>query len=337
LKSSANLNFKLISKNNDCEFYFKKEYIPQYKELKIILNKINKFKPHFIFGIGGGCVLDYSKLSKLLYQKINIKKIIQKNLIIKNNYKVKLYLFPTTAGSGSEATTFSAIYFNNYKMSYDNKKNIVDKIIYLPKVLTKCKKYNRSSSGIDAFNQSLESIFSRSSNSKSINYSKKSLVLIFKFLIEHINKPKPNTSKQMARAAFYSGKAINIAKTNAPHALSYPFTYYYNIDHGYAVSLTFLNVLKFNYKNINSSFNPKILKNRFKFVFEIFKVNNINSLIDKVTKIYKKANVRTSFKEYNIDIKKEKKLIIKNVNLQRLNNNPVLIKKIDLENKILID
>jgi alcohol dehydrogenase class IV len=79
------------------------------------------------------------------------------------------------------------------------------------------------------------------------------------------------------------------------------------------------------------------LKNRFKFVFEIFKVNNINSLIDKVTKIYKKANVRTSFKEYNIDIKKEKKLIIKNVNLQRLNNNPVLIKKIDLENKILID
>lgn len=337
LKSSANLNFKLISKKNDCAFYFKKEYIPQYKELKIILNKINKFKPHFIFGIGGGCVLDYSKLSKILYQKNNIKKIIKNNSISKNNYKVKLYLFPTTAGSGSEATTFSAIYFNNNKMSYDNKKNIVDKIIYLPKVLTKCTKYNRSSSGIDAFNQSLESIFSRSSNSKSINYSKKSLELIFKFLIKHINNPNSITSKQMARAAFYSGKAINIAKTNAPHALSYPFTYYFNIDHGYAVSLTFLNVLKFNFKNMNNSFNPKILKNRFRFVFKIFKVKNINSLIDKVKKIYEKADVRTNFKEYNIDIRKEKKLIIKNVNLQRLNNNPVLIEKKDLENKILID
>ena len=152
LKSSANLNFKSMSKNNDCIFYFKKEYIPQFNELKKILNKINKFKPHFIFGIGGGCVLDYSKLSKVFYQKKNIKKRILENSIFKNTNIVKLHLFPTTAGSGSEATTFSAIYFNNNKMSYDCKKNIVDKIIYLPKVLTKCTKFNRSSSGIDAFN-----------------------------------------------------------------------------------------------------------------------------------------------------------------------------------------
>ena len=42
----------------------------------------------------------------------------------------------------------------------------------------------------------------------------------------------------MCLAAFYSGKAISISKTTAPHALSYPFTSYFNIPHGHAVSLT---------------------------------------------------------------------------------------------------
>ena len=31
-----------------------------------------------------------------------------------------------------------------------------------------------------------------------------------------------------------AGEAINISKTTAPHALSYPFTVYYKISHGHA-------------------------------------------------------------------------------------------------------
>ena len=43
----------------------------------------------------------------------------------------------------------------------------------------------------------------------------------------------------MSLAANYAGKAINISKTTAPHAVSYPFTSLYNISHGHAVSLFF--------------------------------------------------------------------------------------------------
>ena len=41
----------------------------------------------------------------------------------------------------------------------------------------------------------------------------------------------------MCLAANLSGAAINISKTTAPHAVSYPFTSIYNISHGHAVSL----------------------------------------------------------------------------------------------------
>ena len=54
----------------------------------------------------------------------------------------------------------------------------------------------------------------------------------------------------MSLAANLSGKAISIARTTAPHALSYPFTSLYNVSHGHAVSLTFTEIIKFNYENM---------------------------------------------------------------------------------------
>ena len=53
----------------------------------------------------------------------------------------------------------------------------------------------------------------------------------------------------MCVAANLSGKAINISKTTAPHAVSYPFTSLYNVSHGHAVSLTLEKFLKFNFIN----------------------------------------------------------------------------------------
>ena len=53
----------------------------------------------------------------------------------------------------------------------------------------------------------------------------------------------------MCVAANYSGKAISISKTTAPHALSYPFTAHFGISHGHAVSLTLNDFLVFNFKN----------------------------------------------------------------------------------------
>ena len=63
----------------------------------------------------------------------------------------------------------------------------------------------------------------------------------------------------MALAANFSGKAISISKTTAPHALSYPFTAFYNISHGHAVSLTLNDFLKFNFETMAYS------KSKFNF------------------------------------------------------------------------
>ena len=50
----------------------------------------------------------------------------------------------------------------------------------------------------------------------------------------------------MSHAAHLAGKAINISRTTAPHALSYTFTSLYDVPHGHAVALSLAQVFEAN-------------------------------------------------------------------------------------------
>ena len=59
----------------------------------------------------------------------------------------------------------------------------------------------------------------------------------------------------MINAANLSGNAINIAKTTAPHAISYPITIYNNIPHGHAVGMIMTKFFSINDKVNESTIN----------------------------------------------------------------------------------
>ena len=50
----------------------------------------------------------------------------------------------------------------------------------------------------------------------------------------------------MCEAAHLAGKAINISKTTAPHAISYAVTTHFGVPHGMAVALTLGPILEYN-------------------------------------------------------------------------------------------
>ena len=85
----------------------------------------------------------------------------------------------------------------------------------------------------------------------------------------------------MALSAYYAGKAISISKTIAPHAMSYPFTSHFNINHGHAVSLTFDSILEHNYKNIKHSTSEYNMYKRYINLFKLLNVRNIVGLKKK--------------------------------------------------------
>ena len=102
---------KKITVTNKLYVYFKKNKDPEFKEFVSIRKIFLKLNPDIIIGIGGGSVLD---LTKVIFASKNIKKpkdIFKKKLPTSDSSKKEIILFPTTAGSGAEATNFSVMYF----------------------------------------------------------------------------------------------------------------------------------------------------------------------------------------------------------------------------------
>ena len=129
----------------------------------------------------------------------------------------------------------------------------------------------------------------------------------------------------MSIASNLAVKAINISKTTAPHAASYPFTSLFNISHGHAVALFFEKFFKFNFDNLDKSETSFDLKKRFELIFTLFDVNNINDFNSKITLIKSQANLEDDLTKLNINIEENSGKIIKGINLLRLGNNPIKI------------
>jgi len=194
----------------------------------------------------------------------------------------------------------------------------------------------KASAGFDAIAQAMESLMSKKSNEQSVSFAKKSLDLSLNYFTNFLSNPNYQNTCAMSLAANLSGEAINISKTTAPHAVSYPFTSLFNISHGHAVSLTINKFMIFNYKNLHSSEVNFDLKERFKILFEKTKSNNISEFDLFLKKIKKTANLEYNFEKLGIDIKLSVPKILENINNQRLSNNPVMVDK-EIVKKILLD
>ena len=333
-KTRANKIFSQLFKTKKIQFYFKEGFVPEIKELKIISNLIFQFNPDIILGIGGGTVLDYSKIvSCVPTSEINKKKIILGKIKFLKKYLV--CAIPTTAGSGAEVTSNAVIYIGNKKYSFESSSLLPDHFLLIPSFVLGANKKIKASSGFDTISQAIESLISLRSTDQSVIYAKKSLNFSIKYFSDFLTKPNNTNSLKMSLAANFSGKAINISKTTAPHAVSYPFTSYFGISHGHAVSLTIDKFLLFNYQNIAYSNSNFSLKNRYEILFGLTKTKNIIELILFLKQLKRNANLVDDFKKLNIDIRRHCPMIINDVSTLRLKNNPIKLEKVDLKNILL--
>ncbi len=330
-KSKANIFFK-FPKKKILKFFFKKSKLPQLNELNIIIKEIEKFNPDIILAIGGGAVIDYAKIASII--DINTIKDLKKKLILyKNISKNKVYpliAIPTTAGAGAEVTSNAVIYVNSIKYSVENLLLIPDYFFLFPNLILSNPFNLKSSAGFDAIAQSVESLISMKSNKSSVFYAKKSLKLSLNNYLSFLKKPNRDNSKNMLFASNLAGKAINISKTTGPHAVSYPFSSMFGIDHGHAVSLTLEKFLLFNFKNINHSKSKFNLSDRYKTIFKLFNVSNIIELNDKIKFMKKEAQLIDDYSKLGININQSMNKILNQINELRLKNNPIRVKKNDI-------
>ena len=328
--SGAEIFFKLLLDNKETKLFYKDSELPILEELITIIKDIKNFKPDLILAVGGGAVIDYAKIANIVDVRNDLA-----DLIINYNYPftkkyTKLAVIPTTAGSGAEVTSNAVIYVNGVKHSFESELLIPDNFFLIPEFLMSAPNKIKASAGFDAIAQALESLVSKKSNDKSVEYASKSLKISVNSYISFLNNPNLKNATEMSIASNLAGKAISISKTTAPHAASYPFSSLFNVSHGHAVGLFFESFFKFNFDNLDKSETSFDLKKRFDLVFNLFSVKNINDFNSKITLIKKQAKLEDNLSVLNINIQQNSEKIINGINLLRLGNNPVKINGNDI-------
>jgi len=285
-----------------------------------------------LIAVGGGSTIDMAKLINFLSaHPESFANYKFKNKATSNTAK-PLIAIPTTAGSGSEATSFAVLYVNKEKFSVDNKLLLPTAAIVDPVLTNSLPKKLTAISGLDALSQAIESYWSIKSNNESKKYAGEAIKIIMTNLAIAVNNPTDSARLAMAKAAHLAGKAINITRTTAPHAISYPLTSYFSIPHGQAVAVTIAPLLVFNSKvtdnDIQDSRGTNYVKEVINQIVNLIGAATISTAKNKIEQLINEIGLETKLSRLNINSPKDIELIIQNgFNPDRVKNNPRILTK----------
>lgn len=290
---------------------------PQYQS---VLKGIALFRQEAcdaIIGVGGGSAIDVAKCIKLFVTLSDEKSYLTQQIIPN---KLPFVAIPTTAGTGSEATKFAVIYNHGEKISVSDE-SCLPRFVWLNHIyLRNLPLYQRKSTMMDALCHAMEAYWSVNSTEESKLYSQEAITIILKYKEEYLNNSDLG-NENMLKAANMAGKAINIAKTTAAHAMSYKLTGLYNISHGHAVALCVPGVWRFMLQHLNmcnDNRGQEYLRNMFDELAHIMKKNSAMEAVEYFQQIVDDLKLEIPIPDEN-----EYDILTKTVNIQRLKNTPV--------------
>ena len=302
---------------------------PEMEDLKSGIEIFKSFKPEIVIAVGGGSVIDIAKLINIFsYQKFTPEKIINDKKNIKKE-GLKLIAIPSTTGTGSEVTQFSVVYKDKKKYSVDHEYLTPTDFIIEPKLALSLPSYEMSCSAFDALSQATESFWSVNSSEESKSYSKKAIKLLIKSINPAIISRNLGDIKNLFLGANLAGRAINLTRTTAPHAFSYPLTSRFGIPHGHAVAVLLGKFFEVNSnplpENIVDQRGKKYLDEMSRELFDLFECKTSQECEKYWYDLMKKLSLETNLKKLGINDMKDIHTIFNNVNFERLKNNPTLV------------
>lgn len=291
------------------------------------LDLLNGKKPDLMISVGGGSVMDMTKLLKasLGCTRADFPSVVQgKGGCVDPN--IDHIAVPTTAGSGSEATHFAVCYIGKEKFSLAQSWLLPERVILDGKLLTSSSRYLRACNGLDALAQAIESYWATGSTAESRQFSFEAISILKKNINHFVNEINDETiNQEMLLGAYYAGKAINISKTTAAHAWSYSFTSSHGIPHGHAVWLTLPAIFAIHAEKINPTHSSQMQD-----LIDLLELNNVDCYETKLKELLDCLNIEYRWDQLNLNNFEERIALSKQVNMERMSNNPIKLEQADI-------
>ncbi len=325
--SYRNLNRlrEIIDAHKDVVYFSDFSPNPVYESVVRGVEVFNNNDLDSIVAVGGGSAIDVAKCIKL-YSALDP----EKNYLEQEEQPsdIPLLAIPTTAGTGSEATSFAVIYYNGDKRSVTSDQCLPEAVLLDPDNLRSLPLYQRKSTMLDALSHAVESMWSVNSNEQSREYSKDAI----RAFVKHYKGYLENTDEGdagMQMAAYNAGRAINISKTTAGHAMCYKITSMFGCAHGHAAMMC------------NRKLFPWMIEHK-DLCSDTRGIKHLMQMFDEIADALGCRDAQSACKwledlyvELDMDIPKpdreQMETMVDSVNPERLMNNPVSLDREDIK------
>lgn len=234
--------------NLECEVIYQEKYGAgePTDEMAEAIYKDIKGNPKRIIAIGGGTVIDISKLFALK----NVSPILDlfdgKLEVVKDK---ELVLVPTTCGTGSEVTNIAilALLSRGTKKGLAVDEMYADKAVMIPELLQGLPFRFFATSSIDALVHAVESSLSPKGNGYTRLFGYKAIEMIlngYKEIRDNGQDARVPLLNDFLVASNYAGIAFGNAGCAAVHAMAYPLGATYHVAHGESNYALFTGVMK---------------------------------------------------------------------------------------------
>lgn len=323
LKAIEHTTDTLTKAGVSIEYYTEISAEPSITDFKKVLQKAKAHKADSFLGIGGGSVLDVTKLvATLLDSEQEVENLFGTGLV---KEKGKWFAcMPTTSGTGSEVSPNAILLDERDAL----KKGVVSPYLmadaaYIdPQLTWSVPAKVTAETGMDALIHCIEAYTNKFAHPMVDMYALAGIKLIAANIEKAVKDGSDKDAREaMALGSMYGGLCLGPVNTAAVHALSYPIGGEFHISHGLSNAILLPSVMRFNY-----TANPK----KYADIAVACGVEEQATVeetalkgIEFITELSKKCGIPTTLTELNIPQSAVDGMAKAAMNVQRLlKNNP---------------
>lgn len=239
---------KLTGEGVSIEIFDRIMQEPSVTDFKNILEVARHFKADSVIGVGGGSVLDITKLvAALIDSDQQVEDLFGTGFVKKRG--CWFACMPTTAGTGSEVSPNAILLDERDKL----KKGIVSPyliadVAYVdPQLTVTVPPKVTAETGMDALTHCIEAYTNKFAHPAVDMYALMGIKLIAGNLLRAVKNGQDMEAREaLLLGSLYGGLCLGPVNTAAVHALSYPLGGEFHLSHGLANAVLLPSVMKFN-------------------------------------------------------------------------------------------
>jgi alcohol dehydrogenase class IV len=221
---------------------------PGFADVEKLVLEARRFNPDVVVGVGGGSVLDVTKLVAAQVDSTQtLKEIVGIGLL--RGRRTKLVCLPATSGTGSEVSPNAILVDegDNQKKGIISPFLVPDLVIIDPLLTGSVPPAITAATGLDALTHCLEAYTNKFAQPFIDIYAYEGMRLIAAHLVQAVKDGQDEAARtQVAMGSLLGGFCLGPVNTAGVHALSYPLGSSFHLAHGLSNALLLPHVMAFN-------------------------------------------------------------------------------------------